>query len=149
MLPNMKAMIANGISFLIDDNATPAEDYSSDQRREQAMFKELLNRCPGLPKELLRATQEEEDEVVGNKLKRGVACARSDDTKNLKKEILPWIAVDGNLQNLNPQLHRNVKTNRGFHHPRTGQLLCPVDLDWKDADIRRDTEHTQAPASFG
>lgn len=27
---------------------------------------------------------------------------------------------------------RNVKTDRGFHHPRTGELLCPINFDWQD-----------------
>jgi hypothetical protein len=31
---------------------------------------------------------------------------------------------------LNPPLARNVKTDRGFHHERTGALLCPAGLDW-------------------
>ena len=30
-------------------------------------------------------------------------------------------------------LSRNVKTNRGFHHPVTGSLLCPASLDWNNS----------------
>jgi hypothetical protein len=33
-------------------------------------------------------------------------------------------------QVLNPPLSRNVKVDRGFHHERTGALLCPAGLDW-------------------
>ncbi|KAH6879639.1 hypothetical protein BKA70DRAFT_1378314 [Coprinopsis sp. MPI-PUGE-AT-0042] len=31
---------------------------------------------------------------------------------------------------------RNVKTDRGFYHPRTGELLCPVGYDWNNPEIR-------------
>ena len=31
-------------------------------------------------------------------------------------------------------LSQNVKTNRGFYHPITGELLCPAGLDYKDAE---------------
>lgn len=24
--------------------------------------------------------------------------------------------------------------DRGFHHEKTGELLCPVELDWKDPE---------------
>jgi hypothetical protein len=46
----------------------------------------------------------------------------------LKGAILDWITPRG--QPLNPPLSRNIKTDRGFHHERTGALLCPAGLDW-------------------
>ena len=61
-------------------------------------------------------------------IKKGAASARSDDTKSLKGAILDWITPRG--QPLNPPLSRNVKVDRGFHHERTGALLCPAGLDW-------------------
>jgi hypothetical protein len=35
---------------------------------------------------------------------------------------------------LNPPLARNVKIDRGFHHDRTGALLCPAGLDWANTE---------------
>jgi hypothetical protein len=35
---------------------------------------------------------------------------------------------------LTPPLARNVKIDRGFHHDRTGALLCPTNLDWSDIE---------------
>jgi hypothetical protein len=64
------------------------------------------------------------------KIKKGAASARSDDTKSLKGAILDWITPRG--QPLNPPLSRNVKIDRGFHHERTGALLCPAGLDWSN-----------------
>jgi hypothetical protein len=57
-----------------------------------------------------------------------MAGARGDDTKSLKGVILDWITPKG--QALTPPLSRNIKSDRGFNHERTGALLCPVDLDW-------------------
>jgi hypothetical protein len=54
------------------------------------------------------------------------------DTKSLKGAIPDWITPRG--QQLNPPLARNIKTDRGFHHERTGALLCSADLDWSDTD---------------
>lgn len=65
-----------------------------------------------------------------SKIQKGVSGARSDDTKSLKGPILDWIIPQG--QPLNPPLARNIKTDRGFHHERTGALLCPTGLDWSD-----------------
>ena len=58
--------------------------------------------------------------------------ARSDDTKSLKGPILDWITLQG--QSLDPPLSRNVKVNRGFHHERTGSLLCPAGVKWTDPE---------------
>jgi hypothetical protein len=33
-----------------------------------------------------------------------------------------------------PTLSQNVKTNRGYHHPITGTLLCAAGLDWNNAE---------------
>jgi len=66
------------------------------------------------------------------KIQRGLSSARSDDTKSLKGPILDWIVPAG--QALNPPLARNVKMDRGFHHERTGTLLCPAGMDWSDPE---------------
>lgn len=55
-----------------------------------------------------------------------------DNTKSLKGAVLDWITPRGGY--LSPSLARNVKLDRGFHHERTGALLCPVELDWEDSE---------------
>jgi hypothetical protein len=69
---------------------------------------------------------------LGKKIQKGSSSARSDDTKSLKGAVLDWITPRG--QPLNPPLARNVKTDRGFHHERTGALLCPAGLDWSNTE---------------
>jgi len=66
------------------------------------------------------------------KIQKGVSSARSDDTKSLKGVVLDWITPRS--MPLVPSLSQNVKTNRGFHHPVTGGLLCPAGLDWNDPE---------------
>lgn len=65
-------------------------------------------------------------------MQKGVSSARSDDTKGLKGPILDWITP--RAQSLNPPLSRNVKVDRGFHHERTGSLLCPAGQDWSNPE---------------
>lgn len=72
-------------------------------------------------------------ELTLSQIQKGASTARSDDTKSLKGAILDWITPRG--QCLNPPLARNVKTDRGFHHERTGALLCPAGLDWSNAEL--------------
>ena len=52
--------------------------------------------------------------------------------RGLKGAVLDWIVPKGEA--LNPPLYRNVKHDRGFHHDRTGFLLCPADYDWADTE---------------
>jgi len=66
------------------------------------------------------------------KIQKGVSSARSDDTKSLKGVVLDWITLRS--MPLVPSLSQNVKTNRGFHYPVTGGLLCPAGLDWNDPE---------------
>jgi hypothetical protein len=65
-------------------------------------------------------------------IQKGVSSARSDDTKSLKGVVIDWITPKG--QPLSPPLARNIKTDRGFNHDVTGFLLCPIGLDWADAE---------------
>ena len=110
------------------------------------MYQKLSQLVPRLSERLMVATEEDimvMAELVRlppmqelqkpfhlQKLQKGVSGARSDDTKSLKGIVVDWITpCDAPLV---PPLSRNVKTNRGFHHPVTGRLLCPTGLDWND-----------------
>lgn len=118
------------------------------QRREHCVFSTLLQMVPNLEARLMEG---DDDDVVviadfvchdiqGSltsyssfpQIQKGVSSARSDDTKSLKGPILDWIVPAG--QSLQPPLARNVKMDRGFHHERTGALLCPAGMDWSDPE---------------
>jgi hypothetical protein len=120
---------------------------SRRDKMEHEVFEALLRMIPTLEERLETASDEEIErlaELVGNillarlltsngpKIQKGVSGARSDDTKSLKGTILDWITPPGEA--LNPPLARNVKCDRGYHHERTGALLCPTGLDWSCAE---------------
>jgi hypothetical protein len=115
------------------------------ERREEKIFSDMLNICPGLLDRLLAASEEEVEFIAdlvrtvakhdpistnfgSGQIQKGINGARSDDTKTMKSAIIDWITPPG--QNLSPPLSHKVKTTRGFHHERTGALLCPAGVDW-------------------
>lgn len=68
--------------------------------------------------------------IASFQIQRGVTLAKTEDVEALKGDILEWLTPPGSP--LRPALHPRIKANRGFHHPYTGALLCPVQLDWSD-----------------
>ncbi|KAJ3494462.1 hypothetical protein NMY22_g20071 [Coprinellus aureogranulatus] len=95
----------------------------------------LLALSPGL-EERLNTSSEGDLRYVADMITKGITSARSDDTKSLKVAVVDWITPSNEF--LSPPLHRNVKSDRGFFHPRTGELLCPVNYNWSDPQVRRD-----------
>ncbi|KAG6904061.1 hypothetical protein DXG01_012852, partial [Tephrocybe rancida] len=78
---------------------------------------------------------DEELEHIADLLQKGAASARSDDTRSLKSVIIDWITPAG--KSLTPPISRHIKTDHGFHHERTGELLCPTGKDWSDPIVRQ------------
>lgn len=117
------------------------------QRQQFRVFFELLQLVPGLRDRLLSSGTDDIAEIAelvcfysciilrahrAAQIQKGSAGARSDDTKSIKGPIIDWITPSG--EPLRPLLARNMKMDRGFHHERTGLLLCPVELDWNDPE---------------
>ncbi|KAH6888779.1 hypothetical protein BKA70DRAFT_1121390 [Coprinopsis sp. MPI-PUGE-AT-0042] len=131
----VQTLIKNGLSRSIqmtfgrleEDQLTPIE------RREHAIYEELLKLSPDLERRLCNGSDEDIFHVA-ELIQKGSAGARADDTKGLKGVILDWITPCSEC--LQPPLMRNVKTDRGFYHPRTGELLCPTNLDWNNPQTR-------------
>ncbi|TFK20491.1 hypothetical protein FA15DRAFT_599609, partial [Coprinopsis marcescibilis] len=67
-------------------------------------------------------------------LQKGAAAARSDNTRSLKIAVVDWITPKNSFLSL--PLQCNVKTDRGFYHNRTGELLCPATMDWGSPEIK-------------
>ncbi|KAF6751825.1 hypothetical protein DFP72DRAFT_815914, partial [Ephemerocybe angulata] len=108
---------------------TTKEDLSASERTEHELYRQLLKMIPGLEEKLCNGG-EHDLFYIAETISKGSASSRSDDTKSLKSVIVDWITpINGVLV---PPIQRNVKTDRGYHHPRTGELLCPVNLDWSD-----------------
>ncbi|EGN96502.1 hypothetical protein SERLA73DRAFT_124366 [Serpula lacrymans var. lacrymans S7.3] len=130
---NINSLLINGLLRMSDESDD--QHLTGNELREQKIFLSLLCMVPGLKDRLTdKDSSEEEIEIISQLIQKGVSGARSDDTKSIKGAIVEWITPQG--QQLSPQLHRNIKSNRGFNHHRTGQLLCPTGLDWEDEETR-------------
>ena len=126
--------------------------YFSRERQEYRVFTALCSGSPNLEDRILGGDDKEVraiTDLVGlileccladslmqhkitSKIQRGSSGARSDDTKSLKGTIVDWITPKGEA--LIPCLDWNVKHDRGFHHDRTGFLLCPMGEDWNNQE---------------
>ncbi|GBE89789.1 hypothetical protein SCP_1701140 [Sparassis crispa] len=133
-LTNVQALITNGLLRMSELAEQPEDMFTNEERREHKIFVTLLQMIPGLEERLINGS-EEEVAVVASLIQKGAASARSDDTKSLKGAILDWITSKG--QSLYPPLSRNVKVDRGFHHERTGSLLCPAGMDWSNDETKQ------------
>ncbi|KAH6884695.1 hypothetical protein BKA70DRAFT_1124678 [Coprinopsis sp. MPI-PUGE-AT-0042] len=138
----VQTLIKNGISRTLQLEAEGSDgiaengeldSLSTQERQEHYIFQQLLALCPGLEQRLFTGSEEDVFHVA-ELIQKGSSTARADDTKGLKGVIIDWITPRG--QNLEPPLMRNVKTDRGFYHDRTGELLCPIGLSWKDKGTR-------------
>ncbi|KAG2354502.1 hypothetical protein BDR07DRAFT_1454097 [Suillus spraguei] len=93
-----------------------------------------LEQMEDAPLEDFPAESEEKIIRVGELIGKGAVGVRGDDTKMLKSAVLNWISLKGAA--IQPPLHRNSKIDQGFKHELTRSLLCPVGLDWNDAETR-------------
>ncbi|KAH6876954.1 hypothetical protein BKA70DRAFT_1378496 [Coprinopsis sp. MPI-PUGE-AT-0042] len=105
------------------------DDLGECELKEHKIYTRLLALSPTLEERLCTGSEQELFHIT-----KGASSARSDDTKSLKSVIVDWITPPNGV--LLPPLQRNIKTDRGFYHDQTGELLCPVDLDWADPKVR-------------
>ncbi|KAJ7791048.1 hypothetical protein B0H14DRAFT_2937006 [Mycena olivaceomarginata] len=96
-------------------------------------YKELCRFIVPLRKLLAEAEHEELAPVL-SALRSGSRNARSDDTKNVREAIVPWLVAA--FPELSPALDPDSRQNRGIYHDDLGRLLCPVELDWNDQSVR-------------
>ncbi|KAF8067037.1 hypothetical protein FPV67DRAFT_1417472 [Lyophyllum atratum] len=133
-LCRVHTLLANGVQYEVDLHDNPDQNFSLREQREYRVYRQLLQMVPGLEERLMMPASDDEVRHIADMIQKGSSNARSDDTKSLKGAILDWITPRGGT--LSPTLSRNVKHDRGFNHERTGALLCPVDLNWSDEDIK-------------
>ncbi|KZP21867.1 hypothetical protein FIBSPDRAFT_910647 [Athelia psychrophila] len=131
---DMQMLIANGLQRLVDDSegTSSIDNLPSAEALEHAAFETLLKQVPKLTERLADGSEEEVAHIAAM-LQKGISTARADDTKGLKGAVLDWITAKGHKSDLS----RHIKSDRGFHNDRTGELLCPAAWDWKDDKIRK------------
>ncbi|KAF8225591.1 hypothetical protein L208DRAFT_1305560, partial [Tricholoma matsutake] len=148
-LCNIHALITSGLLHDGECADDPEESFTTEQRLEYCIYRTLLNMVPDL-EECLVNSSDEETQMIADLLQKGASSARSDDTKGLKSTVLNWIVPQGD--SLTPPIPRNVKSSRRFNHDKTGQLLCLVEFDWSDEEVKaqlmcfqREAQHDQWP----
>ncbi|KAH6908694.1 hypothetical protein BKA70DRAFT_1426588 [Coprinopsis sp. MPI-PUGE-AT-0042] len=109
------------------------DDLGESELKEHRIYTRLLALSPTLEEHLCTGSEQDLFHIA-DMITKGASSARSDDTKSLKSVIVDWITPPNGA--LVPPLQRNIKTDRGFYHDRTGELLCPVNLDWGDPKVR-------------
>jgi hypothetical protein len=57
----------------------------------------------------------------------GVNSVRSDDTSGLKSKILSYLNIDQTVPLQPTILPQGTKFDRGWNHPATASLLCPLE----------------------
>ncbi|KAJ7177145.1 hypothetical protein C8R46DRAFT_48788 [Mycena filopes] len=113
---------------VLDDEPEPTDD----EDRAFNGYKLLLRFVPALRKAIVEVPDSELAEIL-TALRSGARNARSDDTKNLKSAIVPWLQkMFPDMEPLDP----DSREERGIYNDDFGQLLCPTEYDFTDEMIR-------------
>ncbi|KAJ7491557.1 hypothetical protein B0H11DRAFT_1911815 [Mycena galericulata] len=116
------------------DEVNEEEDEPTmEQNRLHNGYKELCRFIVPLRKVLAEADHDELAPIL-TALRSGARNARSDDTKNVREAIVPWLNVA--IPGIDPPLETDSRNNRGLYHDNMGAELCPIEFDWEDMAIR-------------
>ncbi|KAH9854398.1 hypothetical protein C2E23DRAFT_726445 [Lenzites betulinus] len=118
------------------------DEYTPEQHRNFRSWETLLRMIPNLAAMLVDPNAAQPVTRVGAALLSGSNAARSDDTRSIKIAIVEWLSSE--LAAAGVVLHPKDKTQRGFGNPVTGRLLCPIELNYDDDNIRKLLETHQA-----
>ncbi|KAF9058033.1 hypothetical protein BJ165DRAFT_1521357 [Panaeolus papilionaceus] len=117
------------------DSIDPSdEDAKLDAERLYKGYNIMLHLVPSLRSLLddLDAEVEDLDKLV-SQIQKGANDARSDDLRRVKEELGNWLNSD-----FSPPVPFSVRSraDRGLQNDITGRLLCPIEYNWEDDDIR-------------
>ncbi|KJA23242.1 hypothetical protein HYPSUDRAFT_137971, partial [Hypholoma sublateritium FD-334 SS-4] len=66
-------------------------------------------------------------------LQKGANDARSDDVRRIKEELASWLNME---HTPNPPFQVKSRGDRGRQNNITARLLCPIEYDWNDEEVR-------------
>ncbi|KAG5637872.1 hypothetical protein H0H81_002835 [Sphagnurus paluster] len=103
-----------------DDETTP------DPRRFEA-WQILCEMIPGFRQHMLAlAGNHLERKAICREIRSGISKVRADDTTSMKSGVLDIMLLGAPVDSPLPALQAKKKGNRGWHHPQTAKLLCPI-----------------------
>ncbi|KAJ7181997.1 hypothetical protein C8R46DRAFT_885345 [Mycena filopes] len=118
----------NSSTVVLPEEPEPTDD----QDRAFNGYKLLLRFVPALREAIVEVSDSELAEILGA-LRSGARNARSDDTKNMKSAIVPWLQkMFPDMEPLDP----DSREERGIYNDDFGQLLCPTEYDFTDEMTR-------------
>ncbi|KAF9470595.1 hypothetical protein BDN70DRAFT_982771 [Pholiota conissans] len=118
-----------------DDDGEPLTEEALTKKQESesrfASFKVLLQTVPSLRKSLGDPTVDIDAYLM--QLQKGANDARSDDVRRIKEEV----ALCLNREHApNPPLNTKCRSDRGRQNDITAKLLCPIEYDWSNEEVR-------------
>ncbi|KAI9573051.1 hypothetical protein HD554DRAFT_2013750, partial [Boletus coccyginus] len=97
-------------------------------------FQEFLKFFPWI-KAKLTSCEPDELKHMFRELRKGADGAQGDDTSSLKKEVVIWLT--DLYAPILPPISPSLKSDHDLDHDVTGRLLCPVEYDWDNAEVRK------------
>ncbi|TCD70858.1 hypothetical protein EIP91_001166 [Steccherinum ochraceum] len=104
---------------------------TDEERIRDGSWRILCDGIPGFENAMISATAERAlRRQVCTQLHKAIQDQRGNDTGGLKYALLDWIHFD-TTQSLNPPISKqeNSKSFRGWNHPVTAALLCPIEFE--------------------
>ncbi|KAF5382538.1 hypothetical protein D9615_002822 [Tricholomella constricta] len=107
-------------------------DLQRDRDRTFGAYKQLILMVPAFERNLLNTDGAALASYFAM-LTRGANDGRSDDISAMKKALANWL---NKRPSTKPPLNPEDRVNRGFQHDTTGGLLCPIEFNWDDPEVR-------------
>ncbi|KAI5984229.1 hypothetical protein EDD15DRAFT_2375483 [Pisolithus albus] len=111
---------------------------TTEQQYTYRAYEKLVQWCPSIRKLVGLAAEADtaglDVALACTELQKGADGARGDDCATLKTAVAQWL--NESRPPPDPPFNSREKYGRGFNHDLTGKLLCPVDYNWADADVR-------------
>ncbi|KAF9240180.1 hypothetical protein BU15DRAFT_46015 [Melanogaster broomeanus] len=104
--------------------------HSPSQQRTYRGFQELIEFMPWIKAKLTKCDPDELEELF----KEGADGARGDDASTMKHAVVTWLP--SYYCPIDPPLSPSLKSDRGLEHDATGSLLCPIEYNWSDLEVR-------------
>ncbi|KAF8421736.1 hypothetical protein L210DRAFT_989996 [Boletus edulis BED1] len=120
----------------LDDEDDPNGPFPHSPIHDQLYrgFQEFIKFFPWIQPKLTRC-ELGELEIIFKDLRKGGDGAQGDEASTLKREVVTWLSEL--YSPINPPISPSIKSDRGLENGVTGCLLCPIEYDWNDTEVRK------------
>ncbi|RDB16224.1 hypothetical protein Hypma_003116 [Hypsizygus marmoreus] len=129
-----------------DKSEEEINEIKRDRKRCNTALQLLGRLIPNFSKKV-DSSEPEELNAFYAMLENGSNDARSEDISKLKTAIANWLNATHTIPN--PLLDPDSRFNRGLQHDITGRLLCPIQFDWDDEEVRAKLRACEKPYQLG